>query len=55
MSPKIISILEAKTPKFAAWAKKVVKEESVTYIFDEKKIAERTKARFAKLAAEKKL
>ncbi|KAL6250206.1 hypothetical protein RBB50_002507 [Rhinocladiella similis] len=55
VSPKIISILEAKTPKFAAWAKKVVKEESVTYIFDEKKIAERTKARFAKLAAEKKL
>ncbi|KIW17769.1 hypothetical protein PV08_04964 [Exophiala spinifera] len=56
VTPKIVSILESKTPKFAAWAQKVVKEESVTYIFDEKSIAERTKARFAKLAAaEKKL
>lgn len=52
----MMSMLESKTPKFAAWAKNVVKEESVTYVFDEKKVAERTKARLAKMAAaEKKL
>ncbi|KAJ9611000.1 hypothetical protein H2204_015285 [Knufia peltigerae] len=56
VSPKMMSMLESKTPKFAAWAKNVIKEESVTYVFDEKKVAERTKARLAKMAAvEKKL
>jgi hypothetical protein len=54
VSSSIVSILEAKTPKFAAWAKKVVKDEMVTYILDERKVAESTRARFAKLSAEKK-
>ncbi|KAK4941401.1 hypothetical protein LTR10_018670 [Elasticomyces elasticus] len=55
LSTKIPALLEEKTPRFHAWAQKLVQEESVTYIFDEKKVAARTKARFAKMAAEKKL
>ncbi|KAI1612752.1 putative glutathione S-transferase [Exophiala viscosa] len=55
LSPKITTLLEEKTPRFSAWAQKLVQEESVTYIWDEQKVAARTKARFAKLAAEKKL
>jgi len=55
VSPKVTALLEERAPKFKAWAAKVVQESSVTYIWDEKRVAERTKARFAKLAAEKKL
>ncbi|KIW84509.1 hypothetical protein Z517_03759 [Fonsecaea pedrosoi CBS 271.37] len=55
LSPKLDALLDEKTPKFKAWAAKVVQEPSVTYIWNEKAVAERTKARFAKLAAEKKL
>jgi glutathione S-transferase len=57
MSPKVTALLEERAPKFKAWAAKVVQESSVTYIWDEKRVAERTKARFAKMAAaaEKKL
>ncbi|KIW30573.1 uncharacterized protein PV07_06309 [Cladophialophora immunda] len=56
LSPKLDALLAEKTPKFLAWASKVVQEPSVTYIWNEKAVADRTKARFAKLAAaEKKL
>jgi len=54
-SPKTLTLLAEKAPKFNTWASKVVEEPSVTYIWDEKKVAEKSKARFAKLAAEKKL
>jgi glutathione S-transferase len=50
----ILTNLEAKAPAFWKWANAVVKEESVTYIWDEKSVAERTKARIAKLNAEAK-
>jgi len=43
--------LEAKAPAFWKWANAVVKENSVTYIWDEKHVAERTKIRIAKLTA----
>jgi len=55
LSPKITALLEEKTPRFNAWAQKLVQEDSVTYIWDEQKVAARTKARFAKMAAEKRL
>ncbi|EXJ92353.1 glutathione S-transferase [Capronia epimyces CBS 606.96] len=55
LSPKIGPLLDERAPKFKAWASRVVQQPSVTYVFDEKAVAERTKARFAKLAAEKKL
>ncbi|ETI19376.1 hypothetical protein G647_09208 [Cladophialophora carrionii CBS 160.54] len=55
LSPKLPALLGEKTPKFKAWASKVVEHPSVTYIWNEKAVAERTKARFAKMAAEKKL
>jgi glutathione S-transferase len=55
MSSKTLDLLQQKTPKFYAWASKVVEEPSVTYIWNEKQVAERTKARMAKMAAEKKL
>lgn len=51
LSPKIDELLKEKAPRFLAWATKLVQEESVTYSFDEKLIATRTKERFAKLAA----
>ncbi|KIW63014.1 hypothetical protein PV04_09896 [Phialophora macrospora] len=55
LSPKVHALLAERAPKFNAWAAKLVEEPSVTYIWNEKAVAERTKARFAKLAAEKKL
>ncbi|KIX93366.1 uncharacterized protein Z520_11009 [Fonsecaea multimorphosa CBS 102226] len=55
LSPKLDALLAEKAPKFKAWASQVVQEPSVTYIWNEKAVADRTKARFAKLAAEKKL
>jgi len=55
LSPKLHGLLSDKAPKFFAWASKVVEEPSVTYIWNERQVAERTKARLAKLAAEKKL
>jgi glutathione S-transferase len=54
-SPKLLPMLEKKAPKFNAWASRVVQEPSVNYIWDEKRVAERSKAKFAQLAAEKKL
>jgi len=45
--------LESKAPHFWKWANAVVKENSVTYIWDEASVAERTKARVEKLRAAK--
>jgi len=47
--------LEAKAPAFMKWANAVVAEKSVNFIWDEKLVAEMTKAKIAKMAAEKKL
>jgi len=43
--------LQSKAPNFWKWASAVVKEDSVTYIWDEKNVAEKTKARIEKLKA----
>lgn len=51
LSPKLEGLLKEKAPRFTAWATKLVEEDSVTYIWNEKLIATRTKERFAKLAA----
>jgi len=45
----ILTILESKAPNFWKWANVTVKEESVTYIFDEKRIAEAIIKRLASL------
>jgi glutathione S-transferase len=45
--------LESKAPAFWKWANEVIKEKSVTYIWNEKAVAERTQERIAKLAAAK--
>jgi len=45
--------LETKAPHFWKWANTIVKEDSVTYVWDEKKVAEGTAARVAKLSAAK--
>ncbi|KAF2749877.1 glutathione-S-transferas-like protein omega 1 [Sporormia fimetaria CBS 119925] len=42
-------------PNFSKWAANVVKQESVTYIFDEKKIIEATLRKFESMKAQKKL
>ncbi|CZT43466.1 related to glutathione S-transferase [Rhynchosporium secalis] len=42
---------ETKTPAFWRWANAVVAEKSVNFIFDEKKVAEVTAARIAKMKA----
>jgi len=47
----LLTTLPEKAPAFWKWANAVVKEESVTYIWDEKSVATRTRDRFAKLAA----
>lgn len=44
----VLTGLEAKAPAFWNWANAVVKEDSVTYIWDEKNVAERTLARIVK-------
>jgi len=47
----ILPALESRAPNFYKWANAVVNEESVNYIWDEKKVAENTAARIAKMAA----
>jgi glutathione S-transferase len=49
----VLKNLEAKAPNFYKWANAVVKEDSVTYVWDEKKVAEGTVARFVKANAAK--
>jgi len=43
----VVTTLESKAPSFWKWANAVVKEESVTYVWDEKVFAERTIKRLA--------
>jgi hypothetical protein len=43
----MLTNLEAKAPSFWKWAKAVVKEESVNYIWDAKTVSEKTKAKWA--------
>jgi len=47
----VLTTLESKAPAFWKWANAVIKEKSVTAVWDEKVVAERTQERFAKLAA----
>jgi len=47
----VLTSLESKAPNFYKWANAVVKEESVNYIWDEKKVAEGTLARINKAKA----
>ncbi|KAG0649511.1 Glutathione S-transferase U20 [Hyphodiscus hymeniophilus] len=49
----ILTGLEAKAPAFWKWANAVTQEKSVTYIWNEKNVAERTLERVAKLNAAK--
>ncbi|KAG9771543.1 hypothetical protein KCU88_g6333, partial [Aureobasidium melanogenum] len=51
LSPHLNTLLAEQTPKFTAWARQVVQQPSVTDIWDERTVVERTKARIAKLAA----
>ena len=46
----LMSELEAETPNFYKWANAVVKERSVNYIWNEKEVVERTKARISALS-----
>ena len=43
----ILTTLESKAPNFWKWATATAKEQSVTYIYDEKKVAEGTIKRLA--------
>ena len=47
----VLTTLESKAPAFWKWANAVAQEKSVTYIWNEKVVAERTQERIAKLAA----
>ncbi|KAH8804652.1 glutathione S-transferase domain-containing protein [Xylogone sp. PMI_703] len=49
------SILQSRTPNFYKWATNVVKEKSVNFIYDEEKVATRTKARIDKMKAQAKV
>ena len=48
----LTTALEAKAPNFWKWASAVVKEESVTYIWDAKATSEKNIEKFAKLRKE---
>jgi len=55
LAPKsLLTSLEAKAPAFFKWANAASKEKSVTYVFDEKKIAEGNLAKVVKFRAEAK-
>ena len=47
----VLASLESKAPAFWKWANAVTQEKSVTYIWNEKVVAEGTQKRMAKLAA----
>jgi glutathione S-transferase len=42
LAPELPELLEKRTPKFLSWAQKVVAQESVNYIWDEKVVGERS-------------
>jgi glutathione S-transferase len=54
LAPKALAEKLDSLPNFAKWAKAVRAKESVTQIYDAKKILENTKVRLAKMAADKK-
>lgn len=45
-SPELPALLEQRVPKFLQWAKAVVAQESVNFIWDEAKVGKRTAAKF---------
>jgi glutathione S-transferase len=47
--PKSLAEGFDKLPKFSKWAKATISQESVTYIWDEKKVVAKTKLRIAKM------
>jgi glutathione S-transferase len=47
--PKSLAEAFDKLPNFSKWAKATISQESVTYIWDEKKVLEKTKLRVAKM------
>jgi len=53
MAPNLLSDLEARAPNFFKWANAVAAEKSVNHIWNAEYVANRTKARMAKLAAQK--
>lgn len=48
LSTKLHTLLE-KAPRFKRWAEATISHESVNFIYDEKNVAERTRAKFAKV------
>jgi glutathione S-transferase len=42
LAPELPELLEKRTPKFLSWARNVVEQESVNYIWDEKVVGERS-------------
>jgi len=51
LAPNLLAELESKAPSFYKWGNAVIAEKSVNHIWDEKSVAERTKARLSKLPA----
>ncbi|OOQ85466.1 putative glutathione S-transferase [Penicillium brasilianum] len=47
VSAKLPALLEQQAPRFKRWAEATIAHESVNYIWDEKAVAERMRARFA--------
>ncbi|OJJ00840.1 hypothetical protein ASPVEDRAFT_27550 [Aspergillus versicolor CBS 583.65] len=45
-APELPALLEKRVPKFLQWAKAVVAQESVNFIWDEEKVGNRTAAKF---------
>lgn len=48
VSAKLPTLLE-QTPRFKRWAEATVAHDSVNFIFDEKAVADRMRAKFAKV------
>ncbi|OJJ61502.1 hypothetical protein ASPSYDRAFT_29988 [Aspergillus sydowii CBS 593.65] len=46
LSPELPSLLEKRVPKFLQWARAVVAQESVNYIWDEEKVGKRSAAKW---------
>lgn len=46
LAPEFPGLLEKRAPKFLQWAKAVVAQESVNYIWDEENVGTRSAARF---------
>ena len=48
-SAKLATLLKEKAPRFQRWAEATVAQESVNYIWNEKAVADHTRAKFAVL------